>query len=131
MSDDRKIARLLNCADHGARVWQGHVMCDACGRVFQTKSDKQPRFAPPKCPCGSALIPPPSAKIGDDLFGLSVAGTGAILDEDGNVVDAFKTHESQDWSARPICYLCFRQIDKRCGGRIPNYAEQRAKRDGN
>jgi hypothetical protein len=30
-------------------------------------------------------------------------------------------HDTSDWSARPICFICFRRIARDMNGRIPNY----------
>jgi hypothetical protein len=126
----KPMLRLLTCATHGDRRWQGHVVCDGCGRVYQTASAGQPRHAPATCPCGAALMPSEREQVGDPL-GLTIGGAGLVVDnETGEVVESFSTYDSRDWTARPICYLCYRVITKKFGGTIPRYAEQRAERDG-
>jgi hypothetical protein len=119
--------RLLECATHGSRKWQGHVVCDGCGRVYQTSDDKKPRFAPMTCVCGAALMPPASEQIGDKL-GLTIGGT--VLVDDESSVTAHATYDSVDWMARPICYLCFRKFTKHHGGAVPNW-NSRARKEGN
>lgn len=105
--------RVLTCVTHGVRTWQGHVMCDSCGQTYQAASARGPGDAPDVCGCGSALLPPPAERVGDALgFGVG----GLALDGRGR---SFVTHHSPDWSARPICYLCFRHFKRRCGGRVP------------
>ncbi len=125
------LLRILTCESHGDRRWQGHVVCDGCGRVYQTKSETAPRFAPKRCSCGAALMPPESEQIGDAL-GLTIGGRAAVIDgATGTVGETFATKDSEDWMARPICYLCYRLITKRYNGAIPHYADHRARRDGN
>lgn len=47
----------LHCAEHGTEEWQGDIVCDACGQVFQTKDEAAPRYAPEVCLCGLRLMP--------------------------------------------------------------------------
>lgn len=121
--------RMIRCETHGIRRWKGHVICDGCGRVFQTDEDDKPRFAPRGCPCGAELMPPASEQVGDKL-GLTIAGTGTIY-SDGHRVDSFRTRDSSDWLARPICYLCYRMIVKKWKGTLPDWEARRAEREGN
>jgi hypothetical protein len=114
MSGD--MVRLLACETHGQTKWQGHVMCDDCGETYQTIEDKKPRFAPEVCRCGQRLMPPPEVAIGGDPLGKHV--TGLAINADGTV-EPTKPHDGDDWTARPICYLCFRKVAKKWGGRIP------------
>jgi hypothetical protein len=124
-ADDPKILRLLKCETHGNRRWKGHVMCDGCGRAYQTESEYLPRVAPRICACGKQLMP--DGPKGDKL--------GMVAqDQQGGVVSAFipaggglaegpelATYEDQKFMARPICYLCYRLIDKNHKGRVPNW----------
>lgn len=110
------MVRILACETHGQTKWQGHVVCDGCGETYQTREDKKPRFAPEVCRCGQRLMPPPEVAVGSDPLGKHV--TGLAINADGTV-EATKPHEGADWSARPICYLCFRRVAKKWGGRIP------------
>lgn len=116
MTDDKpRVIRLLKCASHGDRKWQGHVMCEACGKIYQTSDPKKPRFAPPTCPCGQLLMPPDRG-IGDamGMHGATVIKTREDLP---NV--QISGYDGVDFTARPICYLCYRHVDKKMGGRVP------------
>jgi len=114
-------------------------MCNECGRVFQTQDPNKPRFAIAICSCGASLAPPgdPAARIGDWLGDRGVA---ALVVGDADIgssaarraVEAATAapdvrgrmdacHDTSDWSARPICYICFRRIVSDMNGRILNY----------
>ena len=118
------IARYLQCPRHGDRKWQGHVMCDACGRVWQTEDERAPRFAPETCPCGVALMPPPTEKVGEDSLGFAAGGILVDL-EDGNIL---KAKIDARWSARPICYCCFRFTVKKNNGRVQGWGGEEWKK---
>lgn len=112
-SSDVTVKRFLHCAKHGPRRWQGHVMCDACGRTYQTTNERQPGYAPEVCRCGQRLLPPAVERVGD-ILGLRTGGV--VIDEKGH---QYQTPEAQDWTARTICYLCHRYFAKHHGGRVP------------
>lgn len=104
---------VLRCKEHGERTWQGHVMCNACGRTFQTADARKSGFAPESCPCGQRLLPPAAERIGD-VMGLKTGSV--VIDEEGR---QYQAPVAQDWTARTICYLCHRYFAKHHGGRIP------------
>jgi len=85
-------------------------MCDACGRTYQTTAEKQPGHAPEICQCGRRLMPPSTEGAGNILGprtdGVVIAGEGS-------------QYQTQDWTARPICYLCHRYVAKHHNGRVP------------
>jgi hypothetical protein len=129
-----KILRILRCHSHGDRKWQGHVMCDTCGWVYQTSDSRKHRYAPQVCEgkreapfgsgnfvrCGAPLMP--IAPVGDRLglvgnavFGVDPSAPPVNL---GSYADA-------DFTARPICYLCFRQVDRHHYGVVPNWKPTR------
>lgn len=110
---DVTLKRFLQCGAHGSRRWQGHVMCDACGRIYQTADARKPRAAPEVCRCGQRLMPPEAERVGD-VLGLQTGGIA--IDAEGR---RYQTPEAQDWTARPICYLCYRHFVKHQGGRVP------------
>lgn len=110
---DVSVRRFLHCEKHGPRRWQGHVMCDACGRTFQTADSRKSGHAPEICPCGQRLLPPATERVGD-ILGLKTGGV--VVDEEGH---RYQTPEAQDWTARTICYLCYRYFGKHHGGRVP------------
>lgn len=113
---DGDMVRILACETHGQTKWQGHIMCDGCGETYQTKEPKKPRFAPELCRCGQRLMPPAEVAIGDDLLGVRAAGLA--IHPDGTI-ETTKPHDGADWTARPICYLCFRKVAKEFGGCVP------------
>jgi hypothetical protein len=80
-ADDPRIFRLLKCHLHGARKWQGHVMCNGCGLVFQTEEPDKSRFANPVCACGERLMP--DHPMGDALGMHSSVSSEAISTTDG------------------------------------------------
>ncbi len=47
----------IKCRDHQWVEWEGHVVCSACQRVYQTQDDELPHFAPMVCACGAKLMP--------------------------------------------------------------------------
>lgn len=47
----------IKCSDHQWVEWEGHVVCSACRRVYQTKDSGLPHFAPMMCACGTKLMP--------------------------------------------------------------------------
>lgn len=110
---DVTMQRILHCAKHGLRRWRGHIMCDACGRTYQTGDARESKYAPEICRCGRRLLPPAADRVGD-ILGLRTGGV--VIDEHGR---RYQTPEAQDWTARSICYLCFRYFAKRHGGRVP------------
>lgn len=110
---DVTMRRVLCCEKHGSRTWRGHIMCDACGRTYQTTDERQPGYAPEVCRCGQRLLPPAAERVGD-VLGLRTGGV--IVDEHGR---RYQTPEAQDWTARPICYLCHRYFAKHHSGRVP------------
>lgn len=107
------VKRHLQCEKHGPRRWQGHIMCDGCGRTFQTTHPQKSGYAPEFCRCEKRLLPPEAARIGD-VLGLQTGGI--VLDGKGR---RYQTPEAQDWTARSICYLCYRYFAKHHGGRVP------------
>lgn len=107
------VKRLLQCEKHGPRRWQGHIMCDGCGRTFQTADARKPDATPDVCSCGQRLLPPVAERVGD-VLGLQTGGV--IIDEEGR---RYQAPGAQDWTARPICYLCHRYFAKHHGGRVP------------
>jgi hypothetical protein len=110
---DVTMKRVLRCEKHGSRTWRGHIMCDACGRTYQTTDEKQPGYAPEVCRCGKHLMPPAVERVGD-VLGLRTGGI--VIDGEGH---QYQTPEAQDWTARPICYLCHRYVAKHHSGRVP------------
>lgn len=44
----------LICDTHGEMTWEGHVICNVCGRIF--RPDAKPEF----CRCGVRLYPDPA-----------------------------------------------------------------------
>jgi hypothetical protein len=113
VAPDVTVKRVLHCEKHGSRTWQGHVMCDACGRTYQTTDERKLGYAHEICPCGRRLLPPAAERVGD-ILGLKTGGL--VIDEAGR---RYQTPEAQDWTARTICYLCYRYFDKQHGGRVP------------
>jgi hypothetical protein len=107
------VKRLLQCEKHGHRRWQGHIMCDTCGRTFQTTSPQKHGYAPEICPCALRLLPPAAERLGD-VLGLQTGGI--VIDEEGR---QYQTPKAKDWTARSICYLCHRYFAKHHGGRVP------------
>jgi hypothetical protein len=101
----RADARLTFCKMHGVRRWQGHVICDACSQTYQAPHGDRTGNAPDVCRCGQPLLPPVEDRVGD-VMGLQVEGLA--IDQE--------RLEGRDWTARPICYLCFRKI---YGGMAP------------
>lgn len=98
--DDRLDAlRKIECAEHGSEPWRGDVVCaiDAggCGRLYQTRDDQTPHFAPFICPCGKQLMPKPTSRDdeGEVLVLMRVAAHGV----------------SNDWTARAVCSHCFEE----------------------
>jgi len=134
---DEPFVRMLSCEIHGSRRWKLHIMCVECGRVFQCADPRKARFAAATCPCGARLAPPgdPKERVGDWLGKRGVealiigdiespaasAGLDAIAAVDGVRDRMNACHDTSDWSARPICYVCFRRIARDMNGRIPNY----------
>lgn len=53
----RRTGRLLACDTHGRLVWQQHICCAACERVYQTTDETAPNYAPELCVCGARLHP--------------------------------------------------------------------------
>lgn len=98
VATDVTMKRVLRCGKHGLRTWRGHIMCDACGRTYQTIDEQQPGYAPEICRCVQRLLPPVAERVGD-VLGLRTGG--------------------EDWTARPICYLCHRYFTKHHDGRVP------------
>lgn len=90
-------------------------MCEACGETYQTTDDRAPRYATDVCSCQRQLMPPRQDRVGDSL-GLSV--DVGVLRPDGTILKT-PTRDSVDWTARPVCYLCFRWIIKHRKGRGP------------
>jgi hypothetical protein len=109
VAPDVTMKRVLHCEKHGLRRWQGHVMCYACGRTFQTQARKKPGHAPEICRCGQRLMPL-SAERARDILG---PRTDGVIDGEGS------QYQAQDWTARPICYLCHRYVAKHHNGRVP------------
>jgi hypothetical protein len=107
------IKRVLRCEKHGSRRWQGHIMCETCGRTYQTVDERKPGHASEVCRCGQPLLPPVAERVGD-VLGLRTGGI--VFDEEGR---GHQTPGAQDWTARPICYLCYRYFAKHHGGRVP------------
>jgi hypothetical protein len=70
------------CDAHGERAWKGTLVCaredGGCGRVYQTKDEAAPFFAPQHCTCGEQLMPRRDVPFPEDKF-----------------------------TARPICGSCF------------------------
>jgi hypothetical protein len=88
-------------------------MCDACGQIYQTTDARKAGYAPEICRCRHQLLPPETERVGD-ILGLQVEGI--VIDEEGK---RYQTPEAQDWTARPICYLCYRYFAKHHDGRVP------------
>ena len=95
--------RIMLCQSHGSRFWLGHIVCATCGLIYQTSDEDKPRHAPRVCSCQSQLMPPTRQPHGDVL---GTAGSGVAVMSDGTLVQG--SEYPDDWSARPICYLCFR-----------------------
>jgi hypothetical protein len=53
-----ELERLVDCRSHGRKRWQGHIVCEACGRKFSTHDPALPTHAPEVCGCGARLMPP-------------------------------------------------------------------------
>lgn len=49
--------KLLQCGTHGAVSWKGHVVCHACGALYQTSDEAGAAYAPDQCTCGLRLMP--------------------------------------------------------------------------
>jgi hypothetical protein len=85
--------RKLLCATHGSHPWRGDVVCaldvGGCGRVYQTRDDSLPLFAPYDCVCGAALMPTPPRRAD---------GSGPRVRTKG------RKH-----TARAICDACFEE----------------------
>lgn len=85
----------LNCGSHGRKPWAGDVVCDDCGRVYQTHDEGLERYALSKCWCGARLMPEPENEA-----------LSRIWDE---------THHTfvgpVAFSARTICHGCFVRWD--------------------
>lgn len=124
--------RYIACHTHGRTKWQGHLVCDDCGRVYQTKDKAKPYYAsvtyplssiraPGTCICGARLMPPPEIAIGDDPFGKS--GHGLFFGKDG--IEPM-TSPPSGWSGRPICWMCYRKCAK-TGYRVPNWVPRRTR----
>jgi hypothetical protein len=47
----------IACGVHGAKEWKGTVVCEHCGRKYQTSDESAPRYAPEVCDCGKRLMP--------------------------------------------------------------------------
>lgn len=105
--------RVLRCERHGSRTWRGHIMCDACGLTYQTTDERRSDYAPEVCRCGQRLMPPAAERVGDAL---GFRTGGVAIDGEGR---QYQMPEAQDWTARPICYLCHRYVAKHHGGRVP------------
>lgn len=117
IDDDMKIERLLSCHLHGNRRWQGHIMCDSCGLIFQTKNPKGARYPKETCACGVRLMP--HNPIGDAL-GVASGDHLLWISRDGADAEAPKATETEgDFAAWPICWLCHRAILKQHNGRVP------------
>jgi len=56
-STRRERRRMLLCDTHGCIVWEQHVCCAACERVYQTTDEHAPQYAPEVCVCGARLHP--------------------------------------------------------------------------
>lgn len=115
-----KMLRILTCGTHGNRKWVGHVMCSNCGRIWQTQNAKKPRFAPFECKCGAQLRPDEEDRVGDALGLFNKDGSTAVSTKH-DVSIQLRPYKDGDFSARAICDHCFRKIDKRFGGKVPNY----------
>lgn len=115
MTDDLTITRLLACETHGSRRWQGHMMCDSCGLIFQTANPKAPRYPKETCVCGVRLMP--QDPVGDAL---GVASGQPLIWSSPDLAEMPKATETEDnFAARPICYLCYRRVLKHHDGRVP------------
>lgn len=114
-----RVLRLLKCVTHGDRVWKGHVICDACGRVYQTQSDYLPRAARDICLCGKDLMP--KDPVGDKLGMVSSVHKAAIPTSEAQPPRDLAGYSDAS-TARPICYLCYEVIATRHKGRVPNWA---------
>lgn len=68
---------------------------------------------PEICRCDQRLLPPAAERV-RDVLGLKTGDI--VLDEEGR---PYQTPKAQDWTARPICYLCHRYVAKHHGGRVP------------
>lgn len=115
-----KMLRILTCGTHGNRKWNGHVLCSSCGRVWQTSHPNKPRFAPFECKCGAQLLPDKEDRVGDTLGLFNKDGSTAVSTKN-DISIQLRPYEEGDASARAICDHCFRKIDKKFGGKVPNY----------
>ena len=79
VTPDVTMKRVLRCEKHGSRTWRGHIMCDACGRTYQTTDEKQPGYAPEVCRCGKRLMPP-AAELGE-TYSVWVLAAGHRLED--------------------------------------------------
>lgn len=61
---DVTMKRVLRCEKHGSRTWRGYIMCDACGRTYQTTDERRSGYAPEICRCGQCLLPPAAERVG-------------------------------------------------------------------
>lgn len=95
------------CSTHGRRRWQGDFVCTACGRVYQSSHERRPHYVRETCKCGVRLMPDVTAEE-------ARAKTDAQLQV---LADQSPLGERKvAWSARPICYLCFRGVVKHYNG---------------
>jgi hypothetical protein len=72
---------ILRCESHGNRRWEGHILCEACGRVYQTKDAAKPYFAPEVCACGAIVMQRADRSGRTGVGGVSDIDEGARLDE--------------------------------------------------
>lgn len=86
----------IKCRDHQWVDWEGHVVCSECNRVYQTKDDELPHFAPMVCACGVKLMP------GKDN-GKEPRPSGTL----GRTQRASEAKRDQKFSARSCCPECF------------------------
>lgn len=77
---------VVACGKHGALPWEGDVVCEKCGAVYQTKDEKAPHLAPLVCTCGVRLMP-------------ANATTRAVLGDTAG--------DDTSFSAKSICHCCF------------------------
>lgn len=82
----------IKCRDHQWVEWEGDVVCSGCNRVYQTKDDELPHFAPMVCECGMKLMP--------DV----VVPDGVRYPTGG---DTRRGKKKQKFSARACCPECF------------------------
>jgi len=64
--------KILKCGTHGTIPWEGHIVCAACGALYQTSDPTKPRYATEFCKCHKRLAPYRGARGGGQFTARSV-----------------------------------------------------------